>query len=87
MSAAAEAGGPLALTALATSAGFLSFLRPPTRLSELGQIAGCGMLIAFVAASRCCRRCSRCSIRRAKTSAGFSAWRRSIVFSIGAACR
>ena len=49
-SAAAKAGGPLALAALATAAGFLSFLPTAYRgVSELGQIAGCGMLIAFVA--------------------------------------
>jgi uncharacterized protein len=48
-SAATKAGGPLALAAAATAAGFLSFL--PTDyegLSELGLIAGSGMLIAFV---------------------------------------
>jgi hopanoid biosynthesis associated RND transporter like protein HpnN len=47
-SAAEKAGGPLALAAAATTIGFFSFL--PTDylgLSELGQIAGCGMLIAF----------------------------------------
>jgi uncharacterized protein len=50
LSAAAKAGGPLALAALATAAGFLSFLPTAYRgVSELGQIAGCGMLIAFVA--------------------------------------
>jgi hopanoid biosynthesis associated RND transporter like protein HpnN len=48
-SAAMKAGGPLALAAAATAAGFLSFL--PTDyegLSELGLIAGSGMLIAFL---------------------------------------
>ncbi len=47
-SAAAKAGSPLALASIATAAGFLSFL--PTDydgLSELGKIAGLGMLIAF----------------------------------------
>ncbi|HEY0235224.1 MAG TPA: MMPL family transporter [Afipia sp.] len=42
---------PLTLAAVATAAGFLSFL--PTHykgVSELGKIAGAGMLIAFVAA-------------------------------------
>jgi uncharacterized protein len=40
---------PLALAALATAAGFFSFLPTDYRgLSELGLIAGCGMLIAFV---------------------------------------
>jgi hopanoid biosynthesis associated RND transporter like protein HpnN len=50
LSSAAKAGGPLALAALATAAGFLSFLPTAYRgLAELGQIAGCGMLIAFLA--------------------------------------
>jgi hopanoid biosynthesis associated RND transporter like protein HpnN len=43
-----RAGAPLTLAALATAAGFLSFL--PTEykgVSELGLIAGVGMLIAF----------------------------------------
>jgi uncharacterized protein len=43
-----RAGAPLTLAALATAAGFLSFL--PTQykgVSELGLIAGVGMLIAF----------------------------------------
>jgi uncharacterized protein len=47
-SAAQKAAAPLALAALATAVGFFSFL--PTDfegLSELGLIAGCGMLIAF----------------------------------------
>jgi uncharacterized protein len=48
-SAAEKAGNPLALAAFATAAGFLSFLPTDYRgISELGQIAGCGMLIAFV---------------------------------------
>jgi uncharacterized protein len=49
VSAARKAGGPLALAAAATAAGFLSFL--PTDyegLSELGLIAGSGMIIAFI---------------------------------------
>src|SRR5262249_2597660 len=50
MSAAAKSGGPLALAGLATAAGFMSFLPTSYRgLAELGQIAGCGMLIAFLA--------------------------------------
>jgi uncharacterized protein len=41
-------GAPLTLAAFATAAGFLSFLPTDYRgVSELGQIAGCGMLIAF----------------------------------------
>ena len=42
---------PLTLAAIATAAGFLSFL--PTHykgVSELGKIAGAGMIIAFIAA-------------------------------------
>jgi hopanoid biosynthesis associated RND transporter like protein HpnN len=43
-----RAGAPLTLAALATAAGFLSFLPTAYRgLSELGLIAGVGMLIAF----------------------------------------
>jgi hypothetical protein len=50
LSAAAKAGGPLVLAGLATAAGFMSFLPTDYRgLAELGQIAGCGMLIAFIA--------------------------------------
>ncbi len=48
-SAASRVAMPLALASLATAAGFFSFL--PTQykgVSELGQIAGVGMLIAFV---------------------------------------
>ncbi|WP_407164502.1 MMPL family transporter [Bradyrhizobium sp. ORS 111] len=47
-SAARKVGTPLALAAAATAVGFFAFL--PTSysgLSELGLIAGCGMLIAF----------------------------------------
>ena len=47
-SSALKAGGPLALAAIATAVGFASFLPTAYRgLSELGQIAGMGMLIAF----------------------------------------
>ena len=53
-----HAGAPLTLAAAATAAGFLSFLPTAYRgVSELGQIAGIGMIIAFSPASRCCRRC------------------------------
>ena len=45
---AARAGAPLTLAALATAAGFLSFLPTDYKgVSELGLIAGVGMLIAF----------------------------------------
>jgi uncharacterized protein len=48
-SAARKAGAPLALAAAATALGFSSFLPTSYRgLSELGQIAGCGMIIAFL---------------------------------------
>jgi uncharacterized protein len=48
-SAAVKAGGPLALAAAATAVGFSSFLPTAYRgLSELGQIAGSGMIIAFI---------------------------------------
>ena len=44
-----RAGAPLTLAALATAAGFLAFLPTAYRgLSELGLIAGVGMLIAFL---------------------------------------
>ncbi len=47
-SAAEKAGKPLALAAAATAVGFFAFLPTSYRgLSELGLIAGCGMLIAF----------------------------------------
>ncbi|MGC2808817.1 MAG: MMPL family transporter [Bradyrhizobium sp.] len=48
-SAARKAGDPLALAAGATAVGFFAFLPTSYRgLSELGLIAGCGMLIAFI---------------------------------------
>jgi hypothetical protein len=47
-SAGFRIGAPLTLAAFATAAGFLSFLPTDYKgVSELGQIAGCGMLIAF----------------------------------------
>jgi predicted RND superfamily exporter protein len=43
-----RAGAPLTLAALATAAGFLSFMPTAYKgVSELGEIAGVGMLIAF----------------------------------------
>jgi hopanoid biosynthesis associated RND transporter like protein HpnN len=46
---AVKAGGPLALAAATTAAGFLSFLPTDYKgLSELGLIAGVGMIIAFI---------------------------------------
>ena len=49
VSAAGKAGGPLALAAVATALGFSAFLPTDYRgLSELGEIAGPGMLIAFL---------------------------------------
>jgi hopanoid biosynthesis associated RND transporter like protein HpnN len=48
-SAARKAGAPLALAAAATAVGFSSFMPTSYRgLSELGQIAGAGMIIAFL---------------------------------------
>ncbi|MGH6874550.1 MAG: MMPL family transporter, partial [Aestuariivirgaceae bacterium] len=45
----ASVGAPLTLAAAATAAGFLSFLPTHYRgLSELGLIAGSGMIIAFI---------------------------------------
>jgi hopanoid biosynthesis associated RND transporter like protein HpnN len=47
--AARRAGAPLTLASLATAAGFLSFLPTDYKgVSELGLIAGFGMIIAFV---------------------------------------
>jgi hopanoid biosynthesis associated RND transporter like protein HpnN len=49
LSTGASVGAPLTLAAAATAAGFLSFLPTHYRgLSELGLIAGSGMLIAFI---------------------------------------
>ena len=49
-SAAMKAGLPLALAAVATAVGFSSFLPTAYRgLSELGEIAGAGMIVAFIA--------------------------------------
>ena len=49
MQAGARAGVPLTLAAAAVAAGFLSFLPTAYRgVSELGQIAGVGMLVAYV---------------------------------------
>jgi hypothetical protein len=46
---AGHVGVPLTLAAAATAAGFMSFLPTEYRgLSELGQIAGVGMIIAFL---------------------------------------
>jgi hypothetical protein len=48
-SAAEKSGVPLALAAAATAAAFFSFLPTDFRgLAELGLIAGCGMIIAFI---------------------------------------
>ena len=47
---AAKVGRPLALAAIATTAGFYAFLPTAYRgVSELGEIAGTGMIIAFLA--------------------------------------
>jgi hopanoid biosynthesis associated RND transporter like protein HpnN len=49
--AAAKAGRPLALAAAATACGFYSFLPTDYRgVSELGLIAGTGMMLAFLTA-------------------------------------
>jgi uncharacterized protein len=50
LGAAKKAGVPLALAGAATAAGFASFVPTDYRgLSELGEIAGIGMLVAFLA--------------------------------------
>jgi hopanoid biosynthesis associated RND transporter like protein HpnN len=49
ISTAKKAGGPLALAAAATALGFIAFLPTEYRgLGELGEIAGPGMIIAFL---------------------------------------
>jgi hopanoid biosynthesis associated RND transporter like protein HpnN len=49
LSAARKVGAPLALAAAATAVGFSSFVPTAYRgLAELGQIAGSGMIIAFL---------------------------------------
>ena len=49
LQAGRRAGAPLTLAALATAAGFLSFTPTDYKgVSELGLIAGVGMLIAFL---------------------------------------
>ena len=49
LSAARKVGAPLALAAAATAVGFSSFVPTAYRgLAELGQIAGSGMVIAFL---------------------------------------
>ena len=48
--AARLVGAPLTLAALAAAAGFLSFVPTNYRgVAELGMIAGCGMVVAYVA--------------------------------------
>ncbi len=48
--AARKAGAPLALAACATAVGFSSFMPTAYRgLADLGEIAGAGMIIAFIA--------------------------------------
>ena len=50
LKAAKRSAVPLSLAALATAAGFLSFLPTDYKgVSELGKIAGVGMLVAFLA--------------------------------------
>jgi hypothetical protein len=47
--AARRAGAPLTLAAAATAAGFFSFMPTAYRgISELGEIAGTGMIVAFI---------------------------------------
>jgi uncharacterized protein len=57
-SAASRSAVPLSLAAMATAAGFLCFLPTDYQgISELGKIAGAGMLVRSSPASRPCRRC------------------------------
>ncbi len=51
LSTARYVGAPLTLAAAATAAGFLSFLPTDYKgVSELGQLAGLGMIVAFITA-------------------------------------
>ena len=67
--------------------GFFSFLPTDYRgLSELGLIAGCGMLIAFACSITLVPAMLACSIRRASPSRSASkAWRRSTIYCSGIA--
>ena len=66
-SAAGTSAVPLSLAATATAAGFLSFLPTDYKgVSELGKIAGAGMLIAFITSITVLPALLTCSIRPAK---------------------
>ena len=69
------AGAPaLTLAALATAAGFLSFLPTVYKgVSELGLIAGIGMLIAFATSITLLPALLRCSSRRETEQLGYAA--------------
>lgn len=50
LEAADRVGIPLTLAAVAAAAGFLSFTPTAyTGLAQLGKIAGCGMIVAYLA--------------------------------------
>ena len=71
---------PLSLAAMATAAGFLCFLPTDYKgISELGKIAGAGMLVAFITSITVLPALLNCSIRPAKASRSATpSWRRSI---------
>ena len=66
---------------MATSAGFLSFLPTDYKgISELGEIAGVGMLVAFTSSITVLPALLSCSTRRVKWSRSVTrSWRRSII--------
>jgi uncharacterized protein len=88
LSGASKAGGPLALAAAATALAFFSFIPSQYKgIADLGQIAGVGMLIAFI-----------CSITLLPAllallepppepkPMGFPGWHRSMISCNGIAC-
>ena len=71
-----RAGAPLTLAALATAAGFLSFLPTAYKgVSELGLIAGVGMLIAFLTSVTVAAGAARLAqaAERSRISVGYAA--------------
>ena len=80
--AAERSAVPLSLAAMATAAGFLCFLPTDYKgISELGKIAGVGMLIAFTYQHHGAAGVAEtCSTRPAKRSrSAMRSWRRSII--------
>ena len=78
-SAASRSAVPLSLAAMATAAGFLCFLPTDYKgISELGKIAGAGMMIAFITSITVLPAMLNCSTRPARGSRSATrSWRRS----------